>query len=355
VPNSDFVILFFLIDDHTAFLPAILFLTLAYGGHHFLIGHLTQSGGAALLVAQCPPNPGPYSIRYVGLHYLDRLLCFLVAFFQSNFDNPDMLPFSGDFIASLATPIALTFIEAARSGRSTLLAFPAFLGLFYQTLGAGAAFPFYWLALILSGHARMDRCTAAAKIDQAKAEAALFAVLIGFVVPSALLSTMQDPVVTLLWQFFPAWMWVTQAGHLFFRPSSRFHTSGYWTVQATFVFTFLSSAISHFAAVWPASNDLALLKDLYVPSILPLNPATISLPSATHAFLQWDAAFTFSSSLLGTLWFASNAKQVALIVLWNVIATVVVGPGAAVSGVLLWREWRLNGLPRDIAEKPKAE
>ncbi|KAH9981489.1 hypothetical protein BGW80DRAFT_1270480 [Lactifluus volemus] len=324
------------------FLPAILFLALAYGGHHFLIGHLTQSGGAALLAAQCPPNPGPYSIRYVGLPYLDRLLCFLVAFFQSNFDNPDMLPFSGDFLASLATPIALTFIEAARSGRSTLLAFPASLGLFYQTQGAGAAFPFYWLALILSGHARMDRCTAAAKIDQAKAEAVLFAVLIGFVVPSALLSTMQDPVVTLLWQFFPAWMWLAQTGHLFFRPSSRFHTSGYWTVQATFVFTFLSSAISHFAAVWPAGNDLALLKDLY-PSF------------ATHAFLQWDAAFTFSSSLLGTLWFASNAKQVALIVLWNVIATVVVGPGAAVSGVLLWREWRLNGLPADIAEKPKAE
>jgi hypothetical protein len=191
----------------------------------------------------------------------------------------------------------------------------------------------------------MDR--AAAKIDQAKAEATLFAVLIGFALSSALLLTLEDPIVTALWQFFPAWMWVAQAGHLFIRPSSRFHTSGYWTVQATFVFTFLLSAISHIAVIWPARNDLALLKYLYVPPITPLDPATINLPLATHVFLQWDAIFTLGSSLLGTLWFASNAKQAALIALWNVIATVVVGPGAAVSGVLLWREWRLNGPPGD--------
>jgi hypothetical protein len=61
--------------------------------------------------------------------------------------------------------------------------------------------------------------------------------------------------------------------------------------------------------------------------------------------------FTFGSSLFGTLWFAGNAKQVALIALWDVIATVVVGPGAAVSGVLLWREWTLNGAPEEVSKK----
>jgi hypothetical protein len=67
--------------------------------------------------------------------------------------------------------------------------------------------------------------------------------------------------------------------------------------------------------------------------------------------LQWDAAFTLGSGVVGTLWFANNAKQVALIALWNVISSVIVGPGAAVSGVLIWREWRLNH--DEVLEEPK--
>ena len=157
---------------------------------------------------------------------------------------------------------------------------------------------------------------------------------------------LQDPVVTAAWQFFPAWMWVTRATHLLIRPSSRHNTSGYWTVQATFIFTFIASAISHIAAIG-AIMDPVLLRDLYVPPIVPPDPATTSLQLATHVFFQWDAVFTMGSSLLGTLWFARNAKQVVLITLWNVIATVVVGPGAAVSGVLLWRERALNGAPEE--------
>ena len=164
---------------------------------------------------------------------------------------------------------------------------------------------------------------------------------------------LQDPVVTAAWQFFPVWMWVAQATHLFIRPSSRYNTSGYWTVQATFIFTLIVSAISHIAAI-SAVKDLALLRDLYVPPIVPPDPATTNLQLASHVFFQWDAVFTMGSSLLGTLWFAHNAKQVVLITLWNVIATVVVGPGAAVSGVLLWREGALNGAP-EVPEVSKKE
>jgi hypothetical protein len=226
------------------------------------------------------------------------------------------------------------------------------VGLFYQLQGAGFTFPLFWLALILSGHTRLNHV--AARIDQARAEAALFAVLAGYALPTALMLILQDPVVTAAWQFFPAWMWVAQAAHLFIRPSSHYNTSGYWTVQATFIFTFITSAISHIAAVW-AIKDLALLRDLYVPPIVPPDPATTNLQLAAHVFFQWDAVFTMGPSLLGTLWFARNAKQVVLITLWNVIATVVVGPGAAVSGVLLWREWALNGAPEEPSKVSKEE
>ncbi|KAH9079222.1 hypothetical protein EDB83DRAFT_2341471 [Lactarius deliciosus] len=323
-------------------LPVILFAALAYGARHFLIGHVTKSGAGALLLAQCPPNPGPYNIRYTRLGPVDGLLCILVAFFQSNFDS-EYLPFSADFLASLSSFVALTFVESTRSGRSIILAFPATMGLFYQTQGAGFFFPLFWLAFILSGHTRMS--PVAARIDQANAEATLFAVLIGFAVPTALLVALQDPVVTALWNFFPFWMWLAQRGHLFIRPSSRFHTSGYWTVQATFIFTFISSAISH------VSDNLVLLKSLYLPPISPPDPTTTSLRLATHVFLQWDYVFTMVSGLIGALWFASNVGQAAAIALWNVIATMVVGPGAAMSGVLIWREWKLNGASGEDSKK----
>jgi hypothetical protein len=329
-------------------LPALLFAALAFAGRHFIVGGFDRSGGTALLTSQCPPNSGPYSIRYVGVSPIDDTLCLIIASFQSSFD-PAIFPFAADFAASWATPIALTFVEAARSGCSSFLAFPAIMGLSYQIQGAGFIFPLFWLELILFGHTRLDRV--AARIDQARAEATLFGVLAGFALPTALMFILQDPVVTAAWQFFPVWMWMARAAHLFIRPSSRYkNTSGYWTVQATFIFTFLVSAISHIAVI-RSVKDFTLLKNLYVPPIVSLDPATTNLQRAVHVTLQWENVFTLGSSLLGTLWFARNAKQVVLIALWNVIATLVVGPGAAVSGVLLWRERALNGAREKVSKK----
>jgi len=330
-------------------LPTLLFIPLAYGGGYFLFGHFDKSGGSDLVEAQCPPNPGPYNMRYVGMGHIDHFLCGLVTFFQMSFD-PTTLPFTVDFFASLAALVAFTFIEAGRRSRSIVLGFPVALGILYQTHSGAIIFPLFWLALILSGHHRLERV--AARINQANAEAALFAVLAGYALPSALMFSLQEPIVTALWQPFPVWMWVAKTGHLFFRPPSRYHKSGYWTVQATFIFTFIISAISHIVVLWVTWGDLVSLKHLYVPRISPPEPATTSLNLATHVALQWDAAFTLGSGVVGTLWFASNAKQVVLIALWDVIASVIVGPGAAVSGVLIWREWRLNGAPEDSGKRP---
>jgi hypothetical protein len=325
-----------------------VFTSLAYWGHYFLSDHFDMSGGVELMTAQCPPNPGPYNVRYLGVGPVDAFLCFLVTFFQTNIDS-DTVPFSIDFVSSFAALVALTFIEPIRSGYSTALGFPVISVLFYHLKGGGVGLPLFWLVLILSGHNCLK--PVAARIDQAKAEATLFAVLAGFALPTALMFILQDPIVTAAFQFFPVWMWVAKAGHLFFRPSSRYNTSGYWTVQATFIVTFVMSAISHIAALWVTSDDPVFLKHLYVPPISTPDPATITIQLATHVFLQWDAVFTMGSSLLGMLWFAENAKEAAWILLWNVIATVIVGPGAAVSSVLIWREWRLNGAPEEAPRK----
>jgi hypothetical protein len=150
-------------------------------------------------------------------------------------------------------------------------------------------------------------------------------------------------------------MWLAKISHLFIRPSSRFHTSGYWTVQATFIITFISSAISHVSVLWLAKDSLVFLKSLYMPPISPPDPAKTSLQFklqlAIHVFLQWDYIFTMGSGLIGTLWLARNVRQAASVILWNIIATMVVGPGAAISGVLLWREWKFNGASGEGSKK----
>jgi len=44
---------------------------------------------------------------------------------------------------------------------------------------------------------------------------------------------------------------------------------------------------------------------------------------------------TLGPILLGILWFASIANRAALILIWDVVTTVIVGPGSAVSDALL--------------------
>jgi len=310
-----------------------------------VLGNFEKAG--ALLSSQCRPNAGPNYVRYFGLGPIDEILCLFVTFYRSSFD-PAIFPYTTAYWASLSGPIACSLVEAARTGRSTLLAFPAIMSLVYHLQGAGFAFPLFWLAFILFGHTRLDRV--AARIDQPRAEAARFAVLAGYALPTVLMLILQDPFTTAVCQFLPVWLWMTRAAYLFIRPASRYNnTSGYWAVQTTFIFTFIASAITHIAIIL-AVKDLTLLRDLYVPAP---DPATTNVQLVVHETLQWDGIIALGSSLLGTLWFARNARQVILITLWNVIATAIVGPGAALSGVLLWREWALNGAPEEVSKKKK--
>ncbi|KAI0057096.1 hypothetical protein BV25DRAFT_1456380 [Artomyces pyxidatus] len=323
-------------------LPVAIFPALSASAYYFLVGHLVKSGAGEMISGQCPPHSGPYSFQYTGFASVDTLLCILVVFFHSSF-GPKDLPFIADFAASWAAVVAFPLVEAAREGRPRVLAFPALVGLLYQTQGAGIVLPLYWVAVILSGQASVRLPRARAKITQAYAEATLFAFFIGFVVLSALMLTLADPAVTALWQPFPLWMWLAQRAHLLVRRPAAHTQSGYATVQALYAFTFLLSAISHFAAVWPALGDYDTLKYYYVPTVAVPAPSVTTLASAAHVFLLWDGLFAFGSGLLLTLWFAENFTQLLTIVAWIAVSTPVVGSGAAMSGILMWRERRLNG------------
>jgi len=321
--------------------PLLLFPSLAVLANHFLLGHLTSSGGAKQFASQCSPNHGPYNLIYTGIPSVDLKLCFLVSFFHPAL-QPVNLPLTADFGASLTTLVALTYLEAARQSPSFIVAFPAIVGTLYQNLGGGFIFPLYWLGFIFSGHAT-TRPGPKLKIDQAHAEATLFALLIGYVVASGLMYGLQNPLMTAAWQAFPVWVSLAQVVYLLFRPSSGHSQSGYKTVQATYIFTFLLSAIAHLVIVWPLLDDYGALKHYYIPPVAVPAPQVTTGETAALVFLQWDVIFCFISSLLTPLWFAESVKQASIILLWGVVATIAFGPGAAVSGIFMWREAQLNG------------
>ncbi|KAI0050028.1 hypothetical protein FA95DRAFT_1570849 [Auriscalpium vulgare] len=310
--------------------------------NHFLFGHLVKSGADAALLAQCPPNPGQYALKYTGLALVDSFACYLATFFQTSL-GPGNLPYFIHFLASWAVLIAFPFLEAARQGRPLILAFPVIHGILYQTASAGVMYPLYWAAFILTGRASTRLPREHAKISQGHAEATLFGFIIGFVVLSGSMLVLKNPKVTALWQLFPVAIQVLVYLYNRARPASDHPHSGYTTVQATWFIGFFISAISHIAVVYPKLGDGATLKHYFVPRVSVPYLRDHSLSLLAHVFLQWDETFTSGSSLLGSLWFAENLEEALRIAIWNLAITPVLGPGAATAGVLMWREWKLNG------------
>lgn len=267
----------------------------------------------------------------------------MVAFFHASME-PSVAPFLTHFIFSFSTITVIPFVEAARRGRHIALAFPAVVGLMYQALSVGAIMPLYWLIFIVTGAASLHRCAGGehTKVDQAHAEAAVFGLFVGCIIPTACMLILQDPYVTAIWQAFPLWMSLAQFIHILFRPSHRYPESGYRTVQATYLIVFMLSSSSHIATIWPRIDDHAALKQLFVPSLSAPNPQAFTLEMGALDFLQWDATMSYASTILATFWFARNAKEFLVLIAWYTAAVGAFGPGAAIAGVFLWREALLN-------------
>ncbi|KAF8915588.1 hypothetical protein CPB85DRAFT_1560204 [Mucidula mucida] len=318
-------------------LACILFPCLSVSATYFLLGHMFRSGGDELIGEQCPPvGSGPFSLAYTGIRTMDTVLCFYVAFFDSVM-HPSILPLIAEFGASAATVVILPTVEASRNIRSSILSFPfpVLFGLFYQVMGAGISFPLFALAMIIYGH--MDLTNEQARIDLSTAQANLFGLVSGYIIPSLVMYKLNNPIVTALWQPFPAWIALFRACYLLLRPTGSHTRDGYSTVQATWALTFMLSALAHLSALWDVWGDMDAFAYQFTPHVA--IPTAETLPFAVLVFMQWDMYFTLGGSLLGALWFAHKPNETLTLITWSVIASLILGPGAAMSGALMWREW----------------
>ncbi|KAF5386874.1 hypothetical protein D9615_001688 [Tricholomella constricta] len=332
--------------------PLILFSSLVFGAKRFIFGHLYDSGLAKHLASACTSQATTtthYRLSYVGHDKTDAFLCPIVTFFHAAIAFPDALSGLTYFVGIGGPLIAMPVVESWRAGRSIFIAYPVIFGLLSQTISIGMTFPIYWLIFILSGGANAGRGggTGDAKITQAHAEAIVFGLVVGAIIPTVGMLVLEDPQVTAIWQLYPIYVSLAQYAHLALRPASKHSQPGYKTIRFLYLALFLISSSVHISTIWPLITNFNHIQRVFLPATMaPAHSTAVGL-RVLH-FLKWDLAFGLGAAILATLWFARNFTETIAMAAWNVIATPVFGPGAALAGAALWRESTLQA-----TESPK--
>lgn len=336
-------------------LPTVIFLGLAATAVHFLfLNGVIQSRVNEKLDTICfspfEVSSSPLRLAYTGYEEVDKTLCGVCMFFHAIM-APFHRPLLAETLAGFSASLAFLFAEAARDRRPFFIAIPAVFGVLMQTMSYGLIMPLYSLLFVTAGTRVKSGSGSGFKINQANAEALLFALLVGYIVPTVCMVLFEDATVTAIWQIFPITMGILGFAHRLIRSPSRYIESGYYTVQATFALVFVGSAAVHILYVWPLFNETATLQRLFLPYVGPDDPAASPLIDNIAEFFKWDFTLGLVSNFVLFLWFADGLFQCIAITVWCTATTIVLGPGAAISSVLMWREEKLNRLDRTTKAK----
>lgn len=335
-------------------LPALVFLGLAATAINFLfLKGVTQSQVKEKLAIICASplevSSSPLRLAYTGHDEVDKTMCTVCSFFHALM-GPSHLPLLAETLAGFSASLAFIFAEAARDQRPFFIAMPVVFGVLMQILSFGFIMPLYSLLFITAG-TRVKSGTLSVKINQANAEALLFALLVGFVVPTVSMFLFEDATVTAIWQFFPIIMGFLGFAHRLIRSPSRHTESGYSTVQAMYALVFVASAAVHIRYVWPLFTETDALQHLFLPYVGSDDPALAPAVENIAEFFKWDFLLGVASTFVLLLSFAESLFQCIVITVWCIATTVVLGPGAAISSVLMWREEQLNKPVKTPREK----
>jgi hypothetical protein len=317
--------------------PVIVFPALAILSARHIFPLLEPSILGDAIAASCTAG-APAARAYTGVPKLDGTLCTLVSFFRAAL-TPAGESFTAWLVSGIAPIVVFTFVEAARARRPAVLSAPvaALLGVIYQMLTGAVVLPAYWLAFILLGAG-----TRRGRVAAGHARAVAFAVLGAFVIPAiGMMGTAGEPRVTALWQAFPVVFFALERAFLLVQPRAGFATSGTRTIQTTYALLGAAHAAVHLAIALPSLGDVDALQAAFVPRLF--GPADgVAADVAAVTFLQFDAVGIFGAAMLAVLWFARTPAQIGGLLLWNVFAGAMIGPGAALAAVYVWREEKVG-------------
>ncbi|KZT42016.1 hypothetical protein SISSUDRAFT_1125947 [Sistotremastrum suecicum HHB10207 ss-3] len=321
-------------------LPVLTFLPLTYLATQFLVGHLIKSGVAVQLRGQCPEvltPSAPFRLNYFGIGPLDKQLCILVTFFSHALKSPLARPTVGHLLSIFPSFITFPILESVREGAPLLLAFPAIIGLLYQTMGGAVILPIYWTLFIIFGDPQ-GTLTRTTNISAQQAEGAVVAIIGGFVIPTLAMYITVTPRIIAAWQLFPVWISLFQFLYMASATTPKSSLSGGQIILGIHLFNFLVSAVSHLIVVLSRFGNLGALHGFFVPSLKPPRREKSTIATGTLQFLKWDGIIIAGSSVIATLWFGRTLEEVFGLLVWNVVASAILGPAAAFSGALVWRE-----------------
>ncbi|TEB36015.1 hypothetical protein FA13DRAFT_1787468 [Coprinellus micaceus] len=321
-------------------LPLVVFPALTAVAVKVIFGRL-QTGMSDGLKVQCGLPDSPYRIPFTGNPRLDGKLCGIVATFHNLLEDPLSLQFLVYGLGTGTIAFFVPVLEASRSRKFFLLAFPVIWLLLAQLATIGFIMTLWAPIFILSGSHLPKRNKADTRITRVRAESLIFSLIEGYFVPTLGMVYLKDPQVTAIWQIFPVILSVAAFVHLGIRHFSKVEGSGYPFVQVLLVGIFVLSSSIHFATVFPILADTNALGSLLIPYLTPL-PAPSPTSALVLDFLKWDIVVAFSTLGVATLWFASSLTQFIGLILWYAFAIPMTGPGAAITGVFLWREAKLQ-------------
>jgi hypothetical protein len=332
-------------------LPALIFPILTAFAMKTIFVHFKDPVVTEGLSKHCIPNQGlPLAISYTGIGPIDKTLCALNGFFLEAFE-PRNETFTTYLVVAVA-PIALfMFVEAARKNRPWILSAPmaVLFGLGYQRLTCAVVSPLYWLTFITSD---APKPAPSGKVDLRYARSIIFAALVGYLIPSLGMVGTHGPIWSAIWQAFPLTIWLAQRAYLLLQPTSGSGLSGTEALQSLYLGVGAICALFHLAVVLPNLGELwelfqlgqlmnvahtTALHRIFVPHFFVPGEPTNAADAALN-FLQWDFVLVGSAVALATLWFARNAREVLMLVGWNLVVGMVLGPSAALAGVYAWRE-----------------
>ena len=302
---------------------------------------------------RCSAPSATHLRPYTGSAPVDQIACILVEFFTVAL-SPPIDNYVVNLLGSLAVVFFTVLLDAGgRFGNGALaIGIPLIAGVAGQLKGAGLALPIYWLFSFFgqtTGNS-LRRPSAIA------VEAMLFASIVGIVVPTTLMLFRLTPELIAAWQPFPIYVALAQTLYLavFSRTKNSSGPEGttrkapnarvYLLTQSAF-FTLSAVATLHHIpflfSIVASPNPLATLKHFLIPSLQPPshNP---DLHANALRFLQWDGIFIMLSTWLAGAWSWAfgDVKSFIAAVIGSVLGGAILGPGVAVAGVWMWKEWR---------------
>jgi len=288
----------------------------------FIMGNIEPSGFGDAMRALCDEStadgPPLYKHAYTGIKFLDDMVCGPTAYFHFA-GPPDPVPSFHYFIWTDAALILLPMIEAKRTGAPFPARWPLVWWQVYQLVTMGVGKQVFWVLFIVAQYFGSSSSQTKSVISGLDAEIVAVSFVLGSVLPTVAFVCFPSISTNAFWQPFPTWIGIVQVAYGGLRRAvfGRESVYGKGLLRAVGAIALLPSIYAHWTYLFPILSSEGKLSPM---------------KAAAEDLLKWDLVFAFVGDLLGAFWQRESSWQAVA----PILASVVIGPGAALAGVCIW-------------------